>query len=241
MCFHNSLSVDAQKIENRFNAHFEKEFTFKPVYHASGFTYPTWPVVISENPQNITEYKWGLIPYWAKTMKEAIQIRALTLNAKSETLFSKPSFRFSVMTKRCLVPSTGFFEWQHNKNIKKPFFITPGFDEIMAMGGLYSKWTCLESGQVFNTFSIVTTQANLLMSEIHNTKKRMPLILEKENEKQWLDMSLSEKDVQTMLKPLPDGFLKAFTVSKLVSNPNANTNVPEVQKPFNYPQILEMF
>src|SRR6186713_854922 len=108
MCFHNSLSKKAQEVANRFNA--QVELDFDPVYHATGFTYPAWPVITAEDPDKIKLYRWGLIPHWAKDFETAKQIRAQTLNAKSETVFEKPSFKFSIHQKRCMVLSTGFYE-----------------------------------------------------------------------------------------------------------------------------------
>jgi len=241
MCFHNALSVEAAKIENRFNAKFQNPTSFKPIYHGKGFDFLEWPVITAAYPQTVLLYNWGLIPYWVKKPSDALKIRTQTLNAKSESLFDKPAFRFSVKEKRCLVLSSGFFEWQHQNGFKKPFFIKPAGDELMAMGGLYSHWTSLETGETLHTFTIVTTVANNLLTEIHNTKKRMPLILRKEQESIWLDASLNENTLKEIMQPLDDGLLEAHSVSKLVSKQAAHTNVPVVQKPFNYPDTLQLF
>jgi len=105
------------------------------------------------------------------------------------------------------------------------------------MGGIYSEWTDKESGEILNTFSIVTTPANKLMAHIHNTKKRMPFILTKEKEKEWLNSSLSQNQITEMIKPFDDELLKAYTVSRLVSSLKDDSNIPDVQTPFEYKEL----
>ena len=240
MCFHNALSVTAAAIENRFDAHFKDKTVFKPIYHGNGFAFLKWPVIRSENPHEISIYNWGLIPFWTKTLADAFNIRKGTLNAMGETIFSKPSFKYSVNTKRCLVPSSGFFEWQHIGNNTYPYFISLKDNDLIAMGGIYSEWTDKEDGAVFNTFSIITTEANQLMAKIHNTKKRMPFILRKENEKEWLNPALSQTQITALIKPLDDELLKAHTVSKLISTTHGNSDLEEVQKLFEYQELNEL-
>lgn len=241
MCFHNALSQSATEIENRFDARFKDKTIFKPIYHGSGFTFMKWPVVTSESPNIIDLYNWGLIPFWIKCQDEANKIKSLTLNAKGETLFIKPSFKFSVNNKRCLVLSSGFFEWQHIGNNKYPHFIYLKNNDLMGMGGVYSEWSNKESGEVFNTFSIITTPANNLMEKIHNTKKRMPLILTKENEKYWLSQDLSPAQITQLIKPLDNNLLAAHTVSRLISSQKHNSNVPEAQKAYEFPELNQLF
>jgi len=241
MCFHNALSKTATEIENRFEARFRDKTLFKPIYHGSGFTFMYWPVITQEEPCNIDFLRWGLIPFWVKHRKDADTIRALTLNAKGETLNSKPSFKYSVKEKRCLILSSGFYEWQHLNNKKIPHFIFPKEKTLMAMGGLYSTWTDKDTGEIFKTFSIITTQANNLLSKIHNTKKRMPLIFPETQEKIWIDSKLSETEIANCIKPLDDGILEAYTVSPLISSLKQNSNMPQVQAPYLYPELNQIF
>ena len=146
--------------------------------------FPSLPVIIDENPKIITHFNWGLIPSWANDDK----IRAVTLNAKVETLEEKASFK-EVINNRCLVIANGFYEWQwldaKGKN-KIKYEIGHENEELFAFAGIYSKWLNGNTGNIVNTFSIVTTEANPLMAEIHNIKKRMPIILKKEDEQRWL-------------------------------------------------------
>ncbi len=108
-----------------------------------------------------------------------------TFNARSETVSSKPAFRECFSSRRCLVPVRGFFEWQHVGGRKIPWYITLRDEEIFSLAGIWDSWT-MQGGMTLETFSVVTTRANELMEEIHNTKKRMPVILPSSAEKIWL-------------------------------------------------------
>ncbi|MGL4630980.1 MAG: SOS response-associated peptidase [Leadbetterella sp.] len=183
MCYHNSLVTDNKKLEARYKKMLNKgESTFSPIYHASGFDHGLWPIITPEN-EAISFGNWGLIPHFITSEEESLKMRALTLNAKVETLSEKASFKNA---KRCIIPSTGFFEWQHTGKQKIPFFIHIENKEIFSMAGLY-EMGLNKLGKPTYTFSIVTTEANELMSEIHNTKKRMPVILNPEEEHDWFD------------------------------------------------------
>ena len=175
MCFHNSLSKKAQEIANRFNA--KAEIDFEPIYYASAFTFPAWPVISEEEPDTINMFRWGLIPHWVKDETQSKELRKMTLNAKSETVFEKPAFKFSIHKKRCLVLSTGFYEWRAYQKKKYPYFIRMKKIELFAMAGIYSVWNNKSTGESVSSFSILTTQSNPLLSKIHNVKERMPVLL----------------------------------------------------------------
>lgn len=143
-----------------------------------GFTYPEAPVLFDSEPDLITSGKWGLIPFWAKNT----DIAKNTLNARIETIKEKPSFRNAVKN-RCLIFASGFYEWQWldpKGKEKQKYFIQLAGREVFTFAGIYSIWNDTP------TFSIVTTEANELMAEIHNNKKRMPVILTEETENAWL-------------------------------------------------------
>lgn len=184
MCFHSKQTKLALEVETRFKAKIDKLSEFKPQAHINGFDYPKTPIITDEAPQIITHYNWGLIPEWAKDD----DIKRFTLNAKIETLEEKPSFRDSV-NKRCLVIANGFYEWQwldtKGKN-KIKYELTIGNEDLFAFAGIYSHWVDKATGEIINSYSILTTESSPLMAEIHNTKKRMPVILKKEDEAKWL-------------------------------------------------------
>ncbi len=151
----------------------------------NGFEFPKTPVIIDEKPQIITHYNWGLIPSWAKDE----EIQKYTLNAKIETVTEKPSFKNSV-NKRCLVIADGYFEWQWldpKGKIKQKYEIGLPNKELFTFAGLYSQWVDKTTGEIKNTYTILTTEANPLMAEIHNNKKRMPVVLKREDETKWLE------------------------------------------------------
>ncbi len=235
MCFHNSMSKKAQEVANRFNA--QIEIGFEPVFHASGFSFPEWPVITSEEPEKIKLYKWGLIPHWVKGIEQAEIIRGQTLNARSETVFEKPSFRTSIHKRRCMVLSTGFFEWRDFNKKKYPYFIRLRKTEIFAFAGIYSQWVNKTTGEIANTFSIITTHANPLMAKIHNSKERMPVILPEEIERDWLDNDLTDEQIKKFFPAIDERKMEAHTISKLITSRKENSNVAEVQERYVYPEL----
>ena len=235
MCFHNSMSKKAQEVANRFNA--QIEIGFEPVFHASGFSFPKWPVITAEEPDKINLYRWGLIPHWVKDEEQAKKIKAQTLNARSETVFEKPSFRLSIHKRRCFVLSTGFYEWQDFNKKKYPYFIHLKDSEIFALAGIYSSWVNKLTGEIFNTFSILTTAANSLMAKIHNSKKRMPVILPPEIERDWLMTDLSDEQIKNFFPAIDELKMEAHTISRLITSRKENSDVPEVQLEFIYPEL----
>lgn len=218
MCFHLAISQTAQKLENRYNAQFDEEFV--PIYHSNGFSFPNYPVISSGEQEKIQFYNWGLIPEWAKDK----DIRSKTLNARSETVFEKPSFRQSIRSKRCLVPATGFYENQTVGKIKQPYHISIKSEEIFSLAGIWAEWLDKETGELKRTFSILTTDANPMMAEIHNLKKRMPVILNRENENLWLDTSLKKEELEKLILAYPEDDMMAFKVSRDLNKRTVNTN-----------------
>lgn len=184
MCFYSKLSKKAVELENRFNAKMDQANLFEPSEVINAFAFPATPVITDREPDKILFYHWGLIPYWAKDSS----IRKHTLNARIETLNEKPAFR-AASQHRCLVIADGFFEWQWLDAAgkkKQKFQLSLPDGGLFAFAGIYSHWTDTESGELVHTYSIVTTEATGLMSVIHNSKKRMPVILDPALENDWL-------------------------------------------------------
>jgi len=228
------MQLKKSRMEERFNATYPEDFDFQPIYHTSGFEHPLLPVLTSNQFGIFQRMAWGLIPSWIKTEKDAQEISNKTLNARFESITEKPSFRQVAQTNRCLIPVTGFFEWQQVGSKKIPWFISVRNDDAFSLAGLWSNWVNPQTGEFIQTFTIITTEANDLMAKIHNTKKRMPAILTKETEQLWLDHNLSLDKYSSVIKPLKEELLEAYTVSQLVSNSRANRNVPEVLTRINY-------
>jgi putative SOS response-associated peptidase YedK len=240
MCYSISTKKVSKETEKQFKSKIDSNIVLPSNYHLSGFTQPFVPVISALQPAIITSFNWGLIPNFCKTEKEAKEMQTKTLNAKSETVFTLPSFKHSIREKRCLVLVDGFYEWRTLGKQKYPYFIQYKDSEVFAMGGIFNDWINRETGKIEHTFSIITTPANALMSKIHNEKLRMPFILQKGFEHHWLTVNLTEAEISDMMQPLPDDQLKAHPISKLITNKNKNPDSPEVQLQFEYPE-LDMF
>lgn len=214
-----------------------------PLYHASGFSHPKMVIYTNESPDSPMASTWGLIPHWVKDKTQSRKIWNSTLNARGETIFEKPSFRDSARNKRCIVQVDGFYEHHHFKGKTYPFFISHCDDKPLSMAGLWSEWIDRQTGEVVNTFAIVTTKGNSMMAKIHNNPKlpepRMPLILPQEWEGKWLQKindELDEKAVRKLIVSYPESELKAHTVSRLRGK-NYLGNVEEVSSVFDYQEL----
>lgn len=241
MCYHNTLKIPAKELIENYDAPFEDENSFEIIFHANAFTFPLWPIVSNQNNVKIIAFShWGLIPSWAHDEEDANHIRLNNLNARSETVFEKASFKNSIVHHRCLVPSTGYFEWQKKENKKFPYFISLKNEPIFSMAGILNTWINQNKEEVISTFAILTTQANNQLANIHNTKKRMPLILHRRDEEKWLSNNLSQNEIQQFSIPFPEEEMQFYTVSKIVSNfASQNSNIPEVTQPFIYPEFQQ--
>lgn len=184
MCYRTQLNSKIKEIERTFDASFVKPDQYAPKEEINAFEFSRTPVILDESPGTIDLFHWRLIPFWAKDDK----IKSMTLNARIESLKEKPAFRNSV-DNRCLVLATGYYEWQWldpKGKSKQKYFIAPVDQELFAFAGIYSSWRNPTNGTLVLSYSIVTTEANELMSTIHNNKKRMPVVLRKEDQQTWL-------------------------------------------------------
>ena len=221
----------AEKIGKAIRATIEIDFDknlYRPYFFVSGFSFPDLPVLV-ENKLEL--FKWGLIPSWVKDEKTANELRSNTLNAKSETAFEKPSFRKAIASQRCVIPANGFVEWQTVDKDKIPYFIKPSDSDLFLFGGLYDTWINPITHEAVNTFSIITTDANPLMAEIHNTKKRMPFILENSKLDAWLNLSTSKETIQSLFSSYDEKCMTAYKISKQVNSSKNNRNIPSIIDP----------
>lgn len=239
MCYHNAIVAEGAEIGERYDSEFDDVGDYKPIYHEVGFSHGKRPVITAEHPNKIQLYNWGLIPFWTKSREESDKIRTYTLNAMSEKIFETPSYRSPIKSKRCLIPSTGFFEWREFKKKKYPYVIQLKDEQIFSMGGIYEEWVDKETGEIKHTFSIVTTAANPLMEKIHNIKKRMPLIFPKEIEREWLNPKLGKEEIAALMKPLDERHMSAHTISKLITSRKEYSNVPAITEQYQYPEISD--
>jgi putative SOS response-associated peptidase YedK len=184
MCYHTHLSASLAELEKQFNSKFHQHPTYIPG-RFNGFTFPITPVITTQDPHVLQLFEWGLLPHWSKERSYAKN----TLNAKLETLQEKPSFS-GILNQRCLIPASGFYEWQWLDEVgkkKQEFYIHLPNEQLFAFAGLWSNWLDKTTGELKHTYTIITTAANPIMATIHNTKKRMPLILLPRDGKSWLE------------------------------------------------------
>lgn len=198
-------------------------------YLVSGFSHPKLPVIKYES---VDVSEWGLIPSFAANEDKANEIANMTLNARSDTIHEKPSFRNSIKDKRCILPLDGFYEWQHINKKKQPYYIYPSDGTVFYLGCIYNTWINRQTGEVRDTFSIITTDANQLMEKIHNTKKRMPLILPKNALQEWVDPNTKISSVDSLMTTYSAELMSAYTISPDAGNSRINRNIPEIKNKF---------
>jgi putative SOS response-associated peptidase YedK len=167
--------------------------------------------------------RWGLVPYWAKDAKVAFS----TINAKAETITTSPTYREAIKRRRCLVPADWFYEWQKlDAKTKQPYAIGLKDNSMFAFAGLWERWKDKTSGQVLETYSVITTDPNELMEPIHN---RMPVILAPKDYERWLQPGEPSHLPVDLLRPFPAEEMNAWKVSSAVGN--VRNNSPELCEP----------
>lgn len=172
------------------------------------------PVIVNEEPRELSVFQWGLIPSWAKDDS----LGGKMINARSETVEDKPAFRAAFKRRRCIVPASGFYEWQQHEGAKTktPFYIYPNDGELFALAGLWEVWNTPD-GSSLPTFTILTTEANTFMQQYH---ERMPVMLRPEDYDAWLQPGEVPADVlRPLLKPYDPERMTAHEVSRLVNKP----------------------
>ena len=209
MCFYNSMSKKAKELAARYGRNLsvveiaEKILEEQEQYRVNAFTFPDYPIITADRE----------VPIWVKDKKQADEIKRMTLNARTDTIFQKPSFREPIMKKRCIVPSTGYFDWRHEGKKKIPYYIYVKDEPIFSMAGIYDEWLDKTTGEVVKSFSIITTDPNSLTDYIHNTKHRMPAILSMEDEERWLDPKLAKTEIERLLRPFPPERMDAYVIN----------------------------
>ncbi|RZK50774.1 MAG: SOS response-associated peptidase [Pedobacter sp.] len=250
MCYHVSQDSNAAALKAKYKAQYPLENQHHLFFHANGFAHPelalvcashlnatnlnnaySLPVHNDSSEMIINRFKWGLIPHWVKDWDTAKKLRIQTLNAVSETVFEKPSFRDSIMTRRCIIPVTGFFEWKHLEKHKQPFYIYPADEVIFNLAGIYSSWKNPSTLEVMNTFSILTKEASGLMADIHNSKFRQPVFIQNQHVASWLNPTLSKNGVLELFQDKVE--IDAHPISNLISSKVEDSNIPDVTLPLN--------
>ena len=183
----------------------------------SGFAYDQWQVIFKEKTLRPGLMHWELIPNWVRNEKELTESRKkyTTLNIKSETILTNKVAQSTIHTNRCLVLASHFFEWQEVNKEKYPHCISVKETPLFYIAGVWNTWTNHQTGELKNSFGIITTEANGLMSKIHNVKKRMPTILNDELAKCWVNENLDEKQIlEIATHSFDENKMSAYTVAK---------------------------
>lgn len=221
MCGRFTLTVDPEQLALAFGLTTVPDFG--PRYNIA----PTQDalVITSGRPHEAQFMRWGLIPSWAKDPATGSKL----INARAETAAEKPSFRTALRRRRCIVPASGFFEWQARTGGKQPFYITVKDEQVFALAGLWEVWTG-PAGDELRTFTILTTDANAFMKPYHD---RMPVILHPDDYPVWMDTAGEpELALQAVLdRPFESKDMQAVEVSKLVNKPAIDS--PELIVPLS--------
>ncbi len=277
MCYINGVKVSLDEYK-RYKQHqkelvqFNQAFLYKPVFR--GFDYGDWPMVkpIAETGEPaIVAAQWGYLPSSLKTTEDVQRFRYgwrdeggifhepfTTLNAMSEELLRPGKmFRESALQRRCLILSSGFYEFRHlpsygkkgqllKATVKIPYHITIPGKPVFAMAGIYNPFTDPESGEQFDTCAMITTSStgHRLMSQVHNSKLRMPVVLTDELADEWLQTDLSEARIQQIAAfQYPSRKMKAYTVKKNfleAAEPEKQIHYPGVPALINEPDGTEL-
>jgi putative SOS response-associated peptidase YedK len=213
MCGRYRLTAKERYVAEHFGV--DDDIEWEPRYNIA----PTQPIIVIRQERDqprrtFSLMRWGLIPYWSKD----ISIGSKTINAMAETVAEKPAFREAIRKRRCLVPADGFFEWKKlGSKRKQPYNIGMLDDSLFAFAGIWDRWRS-GSGEVIESCSILTTDANSLTRDIHD---RMPAILEPEGYDLWLDPGITEPEqFQHLLRPFDPRRMKKYPLGSKVSNVN---------------------
>jgi putative SOS response-associated peptidase YedK len=218
MCGRFGISFERELIEQRFGAKFEADL-FRPRYNAAPSQ--SLPVILNEDPKTIKFLAWGLRPAWMTKVSKKEGL----INVRAETLRDRPTFKADLSRRRCLVLADSFYEWQKTGKQKVPYRISLKSGEPFAFAGIWEENTG-EDGQLLKTLAIITTQANPLVSEVHD---RMPVILKKEAEKTWIYYDITTEKLYALLHPYPESLMQMYEISTRVNRTTEDS--PELIKP----------
>ena len=241
MCYETALTKKKKEVKENFNKDFANPEQYEIYYHRSGFTHPNLQIVKMNEPNTIYPAEWGYVPSWGMRDITAFRKKYNTLNIKSETLFQGLS-KEAAFENRCLIIADGFFEPHKTAGNSIPYFCYIPTDkyadnrDLFVFGGIYSE---VDDDTNQFTCSILTMEANPFFTEVHNVKKRQPLVLDEELYGEWFNPDLNEGNVLELIK---NGFtskeFKAHPVSTDLYKRNLNTNKPYIIEEVPPPNLL---
>ncbi len=221
MCGRFVRNSDILTITTEFNIE-QTSFDLEPSYNVA----PTQNIIIiiNDGKKQLIECEWGFIPSWAKEPSVGNKM----INARSETVADKPTFKSAFKNRRCLVVADGFYEWRKEGGVKIPIYIHLKSGKPFGFAGLYNPWISPEGDQIC-TCTIVTTEANELLKPIHN---RMPVIIPEDQQDLWLDPAVQEKEpLLSLLNAFDSKEMDFYDVSPMVNSPKNNS--PDIIKPIS--------
>lgn len=215
MCFYVNVNIEKEKLKKNLPFVKNTDLSFNPVTshqnEVSAFLFPQLPILNFKNEEyGFSDFNWGLIPEWVLPNNRN-DFRKNTLNARIETIEEKKSFQNYTHQKGILIVN-GFYEWQHVGKLKNKFYIQSSSQDFIYVAVIYHSY--LLGNETIDTFSMITTAANELMSEIHNTKKRMPLMLNQSYIQDWLNPKYGINDILLEIESNMNHDLKAELISK---------------------------
>ena len=209
MCGRYTITKSIEEICNTFAVEPNNEL-FSPTYNIA--PNQKSPIITNQNQNQLSFMHWGLVPFWAKNKKISNKL----INSRVETISEKPSFKYAIDKRRCLVISDGYYEWKNNDKGKIPYRITTKDEKLFLMAGIWELWA--PGNNPYYSFSILTKQANEQISNIHH---RMPAIITNEQRNTWLNEIDTYKAI-SMIKESSNIEMKYYEVSKAVNTPNNN-------------------
>ncbi|WP_231489930.1 SOS response-associated peptidase [Pedobacter sp. Leaf170] len=237
MCYTATQVTKAYDLQSHFPAKAVDPTVEVNLYKASGFDHPSLLVLLNDNGEDIIDlYQWGLMPTWNKPLTDMLALAKRTLNARSEDIRTTTSFKNAIKKQRCIIPVNSFFEYKHifNEKGKKidtlPYLIHPKEQPYFYLAGLYSYYKETVSNEWYKTFTIVTEPANIFMADIHNSAKRMPLMLSKTLIDDWINPDSPIGLIDDIMQfACSDDDLAAYrVVRELKSAPNDKNVLREV-------------
>lgn len=210
MCGRYTITVTLEELMLRFMVGEASISYHRPQYNVAP-SHKVYAVINDGRANRLGLLQWGLVPSWTDDPRIGVKM----LNARSETVWSKPSFKELIRRKRCIIPADGFYEWKKTPTGKQPMRIVRRSRGLFSFAGLYDTWLKPDGGKL-STCTILTTGPNELMASIHN---RMPVILKEEDEAMWLDRTMQDRELLSkLLVPCPDDELEAYPVSPAVGS-----------------------
>lgn len=174
-------------------------------------------VIETGKGRELQQMRWGLVPsWWSKPLKE---LKLATFNARAETVDKKPFFRSAFKSKRCIIPASGYYEWEDRPGGKQPWYFVDRTEPMLAIAGLWDEWTERETGKPLRSCTMIITEPNDMVAEVHD---RMPVVLRPSDFDDWLTGVMGKEG----LLPAPNGMLEKWPVSKRVNSSRAPDEDP---------------